>query len=156
MACSQKIKTDPVQVKEISIYDVEDDVSPPPPDLISEFKTLQDWLFDVCKNNKPEKSIAKYKFGLFESQDEHTIFLAGVNTYDEGKDHSRIRIEFEPSNMYFKLPKGEFDNLDRRHLLEKLASQLTDFTKTEKFKNSFLSKASAIVFVSNGQTIWSK
>ena len=58
--------------------------------------------------------------------------------------------------MYFKLPKTFYESIDRQHLLYKLTSQLKDFAKTEKFKTSFFTKVTVVVFETNGQTIWSK
>ena len=68
----------------------------------------------------------------------------------------QIRIEFKPKNIYFNLPKPYFKNLTREQLLEKLTLELEQFLKTENFKNSFLTKANAIVFETTGHTIWSK
>jgi hypothetical protein len=156
-ACSEKTKTESekVEVKEVTLYDIEDAVQPPPPGLTSNFKTLQEWLFSICNDEKPKKSIAVFNFGLFESSEANIIYLVGVNKYDKG-DTSRTCIEFEPQNMYFQLPKGEYKNLRRDQLLNKLTEQLKTFANTEKFKTSFLSKADAIIFESNGRTIWSK
>ena len=157
IACSQKTKNESrnVQIKEVTLYDIVDDVEPPPPDLTSNFKTLQDWLLSICYDRKPKKSIANYEFGLFESADDYTLFLIGINKYTEG-DTSYTRIEFEPLNMYFPLPKSEYKNLKRDELLNRLISQLKQFTKTEQFKSSFFVNADKITFASNGETIWSK
>ncbi len=54
----QKIDAGKVVVQDVVIEDVVDDVPPPPPHLTSNFKTLQDWLFNICDTEKPEKSIA--------------------------------------------------------------------------------------------------
>jgi len=133
-----------------------EDIGPPPPDLISKFKTLQDWLVDICDNDNPNKSkITKYQFELFGSANGYTIALIGVNTY-ENENHSVTSIEFEPSNTYFKLPETYYENLNRQQLLKKLTFQLKDFANTEKFNASFFTKASIVVFETNGQTIWSK
>ena len=146
-----------IKVTTIEMSVTEDDVQPPPPEgLPLTFNTLEDWLSDIIDNNKPQKPISKYKFGLFESSNEYDIFLAGVNTYDADKSHSYARIEFEPGNMYLRLPGTYFENLTRDQLLTKIISQLKDFVKTEEFKTSFLSESNIIVFDSNGQTIWSK
>ena len=158
-SCTQKKKTESgkVEVKEVTLYDyqVDDDVEPPPPNLTSNFKNLQEWLVNICDDKKPNKSIADYEFGLFESPDDYTIFLVGINRYKKG-DTSYTRIEFEPTNMYFPLPKGEYKNLNRDKLLNRLISQLKEFTETKKFKDSFFTDADKITFTTNGQTIWSK
>ena len=126
-----------------------------PPHITSHFKTLQDWLFHICDSRKPKKSIATYRIGLFESPDDYVIFLVGLNTHTKGKNSYITRIGFKPSNMYFQLPKSEYENLSREQLIDQLASQLKDFITTEKFKTSFLAKAESINTDFGGQ-IWSK
>ena len=157
MSCSEntKTKSGKVEYKEVTLVDVADDVAPPPDDLTSKFKSVQEWLFTICDGNKPEKSIDTYEFGIFESSDNYTMFLVGLNKYDKG-DTSFTRIEFESSNMYFQLPKTEYKNLNRDELVKRLTTELKDFTNTEKFKASFLMNADSNVLVTNGQTIWSK
>jgi len=135
---------------------VEDDIGPPPTHLASKFRTLHDWLLNICYNDQPQKSIAKFTLNLFESPDDYTLVLVGVNTYDEGENRSVTRIEFEPTNMYFKLPRTYYKNLSREQLLDKLTLQLKRFTSTKKFKTSFFAKANIVIFQTNGQTIWSK
>lgn len=158
MSRGQQPKNDSgkVIVHEVKFEVVEDDVEPPPPHLTSRFKTVQDWLLNICDNDKPQKPIAKYKFGLFESPTAYTLVLVGVNTYDEGKNRSVTHIEFEPTNMYFKLPDSEYKNLNRDQRIDKLTFQLKELTNTEKFKTSFFTQANVIVFETNGQIIWSK
>ena len=135
---------------------VEDVIEPPPPHLVSKFAALQDWLLNICEKDQPQKLISKYTVGLFESPNDYTLVLVGVNTYDENENRSVTRIEFEPTNMYFKLPEAYYQNLSREQLLDKLTSQLKDFANTERFKTSFFSKATVFVFETNGKTIWRK
>ncbi len=126
----------------------------------SKFKTLKDWLIDICNNDKPEKQIAEYQFNYYwDESGNYTLFLKGVNCYEErGNDYitTNERIEFTPSNMYFKLPKGEYKNLDKKETEEKITSQLKDFLNTEVFKASFFVNANTITTTYNGETIWSK
>jgi hypothetical protein len=158
MGHGQRSKNDSeeVVVQDVQYIQVEDDVESPPLRLISKFKTLQNWLVNICDNDKPKKPIMKYKFGLFESPNDYTLVLVGVNTYDDQKSQSSTRIEFGPTNMYFKLPKGYYENLSRDQLLNKLTSELKSFANTKKFKTSFFTESSIIYFETNGVTIWSK
>jgi hypothetical protein len=159
MAHSQQTKNDSgkVIVKDVQLETIiEDAIEPPPPQLTSRFETLQEWLLTICENDKPKKPITEFKFGLFESPNDLVLVLVGVNTYNEGKNRTVTRIEFEPSNMYFKLPENEYKHLNRDQLINKLMSQLKDFANTENFKSSFFTKANIVVFEINGQTIWSK
>lgn len=158
MASGQQNKNDSGKViMQHGHFEVVEDVSePPPPHLVSKFATLQDWLLNICEKDRPQKPISKYTVGLFESPNDYTLVLVGVNTYDEDKNRSVNRIEFESTNMYFKLPEAYYKNLSREQLLDKLTSQLKDFAKTERFKTSFFSKATLFIFDTNGETIWSK
>lgn len=158
MARSEQPKSDSekVVIQHISFEHIEEDVEPPPPHFTSKFKTLQDWLFNICENDKPKKSIAEFRVNFFESSGEYTLFLIGVNTYKEGKNRSITRIEFEPSNMYFNLPKSDYKNLNRQQLQDKVTFQLKDFTETETFKTSFLTKANVITIGFSGERVWSK
>ncbi|MFS8082209.1 MAG: hypothetical protein ACMG51_02055 [Ginsengibacter sp.] len=143
-------------IQDINYTEVEGSIAPPPSHLTSEFKTIEQWLQHICANDEPQKIINQYQVSLFESPDDYTLALFGVNKYDESKNSSIKRIDFEPSNMYFKLPKSYFKNLNKKQLLEKLTAQLKDFSKTEKFKKSFFTKANKIIFETNGETVWSK
>lgn len=80
-----------------------------------------------------------------------TIPFSGI---DFNTHPAAIRIDFEPSNMYFQLPKGEYENLDREQVMNKVKVQLKDFTNTEKFKTSFFAQAKSIT-VNSKDEIWS-
>ena len=134
----------------------EDILDPPSPEMITKFGTLNDWLIKVCSQAKPKKSIQKYNIGLFEAPGDYTLFIVGVNTYIKSPTRSSTRIEFKPANMYFSLPPAYFKNLSRGQLLNKLAFDLTNFTRTASFKNSFFTKARAVIFESSGKAIWSR
>lgn len=90
-------------ITHINLTEEVETVSPPPPDLTSKCKTLQEWLVKICENEKPTGSISWYKFGLFESSNSYTVFLIGLNRYTK-EDCSTVRIDFKPSDMFFQLP----------------------------------------------------
>lgn len=129
----------------------------PPPYVKSKFKTLQDWLANICDGRKPKQSIAKFKIGFFfDETGRYTVFLYGINSYQETRTRSATRIEFRPANMYFKVPKDECKKFDVEQFKSHLTAQLKDFIETEKFQTSFLTRSNAIVAEFNGETIWSK
>lgn len=140
------------KVSKVEVSEEVDEVEPPPPILASNFKNLQAWLNQICDSEKTQKSISTFNFGLFESVDNYTIFLVGLNEYDT-EQSSVSRIEFKPSNMYFRLPKKEYENLNRKQVVARLTLQLKDFTKTKKFKTSFFAKAKSITTDFSGE-IW--
>ena len=129
---------------------------PPEDRLTSRFATVQDWLFNICDTEQPKKSIAEYRFILYTSSIEYTLYLRGVNIYEEEKNNFITHIEFEPKEMYFPLPKSEFENITYEQVKERLIAQLKDFTTTDKFAQSFFAKADAIITEFGGEIIWSK
>jgi len=146
------------EVKTVTVQDTEEEeiMEPPPPRLVSKFQTVDAWLTNICGNNQPKKAIAKYSVGLFESKDDYTLFIAGFNTYETDINHSSTRMDFEPKNMYFRLPKSYYNNLTRNQVLAKITSSLKKFTTTSTFKNSFLAEANLVVFDTNGTTLWTR
>jgi len=111
MGRSQHSKADSgkILIQEVHTEDVVEE--PIEPEHVrSKFKTLQEWLINICNNNKPKKSIAEFYVNFSESSGNYTIFLWGVNTYAEGKNRSITRIEFQPLNMYNNLAEKEYNN----------------------------------------------
>ncbi len=97
-------------------------------------------------------AIAKYGLGVFESPDSRVLFLVGLNKYTN-PNHEKI--DFEPQNMYFLLPVEDYRDLTWEQLADKLAEQLRDFTKTQKFSNSYLADANSIE-LNGDKVIWIK
>ena len=158
IACNQKYKTEQVTAVETQVIsDVVtiDEVPPPPPNLTSDFKNIQEWLTSICKTEKPDINITDFRLGLFESPNDNTIFLVGIINYDNDEG-SETRFKLKPANMYFPLPQSEFSNMNHTQLLDKLTEQLRAFTTTETFRNSFLAAAKRITFDASGKVIWPK
>jgi hypothetical protein len=144
------------EVKQIvTLSEEEDSPDPPPPGFTTRFKNLQEWLLNVCANDKPQKPIATYNFALFEGSGRYTLCLTGTNTYAVSPGSTAIRIDFTPKDMYFTLPGSEYAHLERDKVLTRLTSQLHEFITTDKFKQSFLGEAKSITTDWKGQ-IWSK
>ena len=106
--------------------------------------TLENWLFDLCDTESPDKSIIAFNFGLFESEDGYTIYLIGSKEFDEDDPDWATNIDFEPEEKYFPLATEDYNHLKWEQVLQKIKTQLEDFSKTDKFKSSFFSKAKAI------------
>ena len=157
MACNRKANVEKAEVEVIHVVvQSEEDVPEPPPlRLTSRFKTVQEWLFNICDTDKPKKPITTYNFGLFEVEEDYIVFLVGLNTYNREQYSSATRIDFEPSGMYFPLPKSEYKNLKREQVLERLTAQLRNFTKTARFKHSFFAEAKSVTTDFKGE-IWTK
>jgi hypothetical protein len=145
LSCQSKTESKVTDVKLISVRQTDSaSEPPPPPPPISNFMTLQDWLFRICDTEKPDKSIIAYNFGLFETGDGYTIYLIGSKEYDKRDADWALNNDFEPEIKNYPLPKNEYKNLKWEQVLDKIKSQLKAFAKTEKFHHSFFAKAKAI------------
>lgn len=144
-ACNCNAKVEVTDVKYVSEIQTENPPEPPPPPRSNlRFMTLNEWLFRICETEKPDKSVIAFNFGLFETENGYTIYLIGSKEYDKDNPDWATNSDFEPSLKYYPLPPSEYRNLKFEEVLDKIKSKLKDFTKTEKFKNSFFAKAKAI------------
>jgi len=143
LSCNGKAKTKVTDVELVSLTQT-DSVPKPPLPPISNFMTLQEWLFKLCDTETPDKSIIAYNFGLFETEDGYTIYLIGSKEYDKNDQDWATNNDFEPSIKYYPLPTSEYKHLKWDKVLEKIKSELSVFTRTDKFRNSFFAKAKAI------------
>lgn len=157
MACHDKKSGQEENVKvEHVVFTSEEDVpTPPPPGFTSKFKTLQEWLSNICNTEKPRKAGLVYNFGLFEAPNEYILVLTGTNNYEKAQTHSVTLIEFEPKNMYFTLPENEYKGLTQEQIRSRLTKQLEEFTNTEQFKHSFFHEAKSVTTDWKGE-IWTK
>ena len=145
-----------IYIEHVHIEDIEEDELPPA-HIKSKFKTLEDWLANICDGRKPKQTIAEFKIGFFfDDSGQYTVFLNGVNSYQETKTRSVTRIQFRPANMYFEVPKEECKKFNVEQFKNHLSSQLKEFIQTEKFQTSFLTKSNAIITDFNGERIWSR
>jgi hypothetical protein len=112
-------------------------------------------LFSICDKETPQQANLTYNFGLFESPGEYIVCLTGSTTYNKSPDHSVTRVEFEPANMYFNLPKREYAGLAQKQVRQQLTVQLEDFMKTKKFQHPFFQTAKSITTDWKGE-IWAR
>lgn len=118
----------------------------------SKASSIQEWLNDISKNDKPKMSIAYYHFGFMDVGDRYTVILVGLND-------SLTHIDYEPQKKYFNLPKVQYKNMTEKQVLDGVKAQLKAFTETEEFKTSFFSQAQSIGINTESnvkEKIWSK
>ena len=147
----KKVILQEVHIQDIQIEDIDDYT---PPSHLTKFKTVQDWLTNICDSKKPPKPIEHFSIGYLETSGQKMLYLVGQNSYTEGNS-SGLRTAFGPGNMYFLLSKKEYGHLSSEQIVDKLLPELKEFTNTEKFKTSFLAKANSIGIVYKGD-FWSK
>jgi len=133
-----------------------EEIDPPPPNYLYKYQRIEDWLTAICNNSKPLKKISSYNIGLFESDENIFLTFVGTNTKTLDKYHIETHIDFIPADTYFKLSKPVYNNLTRDAILNKLILEIIEFTKTQKFKRSFLAASNEIIFETTGKVIWKK
>lgn len=122
-----------------------DDPPPlPPPDFVSPFKTVHEWLSNICDTKKPDKPIDDLQISLSESPARAILCLAGFNTEVIDNSTTAHRITFAPANGDFPLPKDGYGHLSKQQVRERVLSEVMQFSMTEKFQNSFLWQAEFI------------
>ena len=141
LSCNDKIET---QVEDVSMTETERAPEPPPPSFsCSNSVSLQEWFFRLCDTEKPQKDVIAYNFGLFETRNCYAIHLVDAEEY-ERDDPDAGKKEPDTSGTYYPLSKDEYEALEWKQVLNKIKSQLEEFVKTEKFRNSYLQKAKTI------------
>ena len=139
--------------KNVVLTHTAETIPPPPPGFPLPFKTLEEWLLDICDSNQPKAPVSEYNIGLYESPGNSLLCFIGYNhSMEQGSTISRIT--FQPSHTFFALPEDEYGNLSKEQLRERLLNEFIEFTKTDKFKNSFLSKANSIT--TDFGEVWSR
>ena len=144
LACNDKTET---QVEEITMTETETETAPepPPPSFsCSNSVTLEEWFFKLCDTEKPKKDVIAYNFGLFGSDNCYAIHLVDSIQYEKDKRDTARKNEPDTSSSYYPLSKSEYEALEWKQVLNKIKSQLEEFVKTERFKNSYLAKAKII------------
>jgi hypothetical protein len=142
LSCSGKNE---VELTEIRVEETDRIPEPPPPSFsCSNTVTLQEWFFKLCDTEKPAKDTLAYKLGFFETGNCYAIYLVRLKDHEKEGHVSKTIKEDEQPVEYYPLSKSEYKDLKWEKVLDKIKTQLAEFTKTEKFKNSSLAKANAV------------
>ena len=135
---------DKFRVEYFSFSVEEETVEHPFTDFISKYDSLEKWLTAICNEEKPVQTDLDFVFGLFESDIDFTVYLTGNKEYQKSQYESIIKIEFKPKDMYFNLPKIDYDGLTREQVRKEVADRLITFSKTQTFLNSFFANAATV------------
>jgi hypothetical protein len=128
-----------------------------PTHIKSKSKTIQEWLTSICHGKTPNTMISEFDvdLSLRQPSNEYIVCIYGVNPNLDEKRQAHTHIDFKPSNMYFKYPKKKYKDFTYKQMQDELTAQVKDFTMTEQFRNSFLSKSNIRLGFS-GEPIWLK
>jgi len=149
-----KNKKNDIKVGHVVLKHQREMFAPPPPGypINSPFQTIHDWLSAICDAEPPAVPISVYSFGVFESADDWLLFVVGENSAQKDQYTSATYIDFKPSLMYFLLPKEQHAGKQRDEIKKQLHRELEEFTRTEKFRSSFLAKAYSAEW--SGEAFW--
>lgn len=109
------------------------------------------WIDSIIREEKPDKKIIAYGFGIFETpscSSGFAVYLFGAETYDpDDDDWAAGSGDYTPNDelMYLYLPEPEFKNLKWDKVQELVEKEVKKFIASEKFKSSFFERADAIV-----------
>ena len=140
LACNDKTEA---QVEEVTITETESKAAPePPPPSFSCLNsvTLQEWFFKLSDSEKRDIDVIAYNFSLFETGSCYAIHLVDSIQYEKDGGDTARKDEPDTYVNYFPLSKNEYEALEWKQVLNKIKSQLKEFVKTEKFKNSSFAK----------------
>ncbi|MBA4054095.1 MAG: hypothetical protein C0490_05225 [Marivirga sp.] len=96
------------------------------------------------KNEKPDKSILAFNFGLFETTEGYTIYLIGAKEYDEDDEDWATEVDFEPDEKYLAINPEETKGLEWNQVLDKAVDVVTKYVQSNDFNGSILKDAKAV------------
>ena len=143
-------------VQDIKMTDEVEILGPEFLELESNFESISAWLSEICKTDQPNIKIEEFKIGLFESENEYVLSLIGVNSYNNGLNSYKTQIDYRPTFTFYRLPDKEIKNLKPDQVKQKITEQLMEFSSSDTFKQSFLTKSSRVIIEFNGQRLWTK
>ena len=105
---------------------------------------FNNWLDRINKTETVSNSIVAFNFGLFETEDNYTIYLIGSGTFDEQDDDWATNVDFEPEDKYFELDSSLVKGKDWQEALEVSEKLVTEYLNSINLKNTIFKNAEAI------------
>ncbi|RYG24879.1 MAG: hypothetical protein EOO01_43075 [Chitinophagaceae bacterium] len=137
---------DKLVIRNVTDSVVEEDPGPPEPPFLGQahrYASLQDWLGYLCDSIKPTPEIVAYFFTLSVYPEGYSALFTGNKAYNPVNRDWIFMVDDRVQDFY-PLPKASYNGLTREAVLKKFATELTAFSTTEKFKQSFFGKAKAV------------
>ncbi len=102
---------------------------------------FNDWLNIIIENDTPNKDVIAYWFGISETEDDYELYLNGSNEFDETDEDWACNYDFMITCEDLKLKASGANWED---VLNHVIALIKQYFNTEKFKDSFLDKSTAI------------
>ena len=74
----------------------------------------------------------------------YAIYLSVLNEHEKDDKVGATKNDDDPSTEYYPLSQSEEKDLKWKQVMNKIKSQIKEYVKTEKFKNSSLAKGKVI------------
>lgn len=105
---------------------------------------FHEWVDNINKTERIDKSIIAFNFGLFESEEGFTMYLTGSKVFDKDDDDWATNRNFEPKQKYFSFGNEFLKDKDWQDILKYAESLVQSYVKSEYFKTSIFAQAIAI------------
>ncbi len=105
---------------------------------------FHEWVDNINKTERIDKSIIAFNFGLFESKEGFTMYLTGSKIFDKDDDDWAANMDFEPKQKYFSFGNELLKDKDWQDILKCAESLVQSYVKSEDFKISIFAQAIAI------------
>lgn len=105
---------------------------------------LHEWVDNINKTERIDKSIIAFNFGLFESEEGFTMYLTGSKVFDEDDDDWATNMDFEPKQKYFSFGTVFLKDKDWEDILKYSENLVRTYIASEAFKTSIFVQAKGI------------
>lgn len=105
---------------------------------------FHEWVDNINKTERIDKTIIAFNFGLFESKEGFTMYLNGSKVFDKNDNDWAVNMDFEPKQKYFSFGPELLKDKDWQDILKYAESLVQTYVKSEDFKTSIFAQAIAI------------
>ncbi|MEM9673999.1 MAG: hypothetical protein AAF992_15515 [Bacteroidota bacterium] len=114
---------------------------------------IDKWISRIQQSKRlPDSQIKAFNFGIIETEGGYSVYLIGSREYHELDDDWACKEDYVPKEKYLYLSK-EYDNLEWQEVEKVMVRALSNYLKSEKVANSFLSPATAITTGFDGKEL---
>ncbi len=140
--CQQKEK---MVIKSATFTTTQDDPGPPPASVLdSKPVTLKQWFFKLCDEHDVGGTNLSYKFDFWETSGVYQIGLIKLSKFGKDVRQNYEAENIKPNGKFYAILKSDYKDLKWKQILDKIKSQLKEYSQTEKFKQSYFAKAKSI------------
>ena len=129
------------------IYHEEERTPPPPPPPLQQLPrptTFEEWFYRFSEKEKPAQSFVDYQLGYWELEKEDLFVLNVAPVTVEVINGSPSEEDLARAMRYYPIFRKEYMGLDWQQVLQKMKTQLKEYSGTQRFKKTALANAKAV------------